>query len=65
MDKFDHPWFSCGPGRSPIDVVWKQSVRSEASKASGEASAGFFWDLVSFYERFVRAGLLARGLELG
>eukprot|EP00959_Pyramimonas_sp_CCMP1952_P351940 7373841-Pyramimonas_sp.AAC.1 len=45
MDKFDHPWFSCGPGRSPIDVVWRQSVRSEASKASGEASVGLLWDL--------------------
>eukprot|EP00959_Pyramimonas_sp_CCMP1952_P364815 7639786-Pyramimonas_sp.AAC.1 len=50
MDKIDHPWFSCGPGRSPIDVVWRQSLRSEATKASGEAAVGFFWDLTSFYE---------------
>eukprot|EP00959_Pyramimonas_sp_CCMP1952_P109093 2281568-Pyramimonas_sp.AAC.1 len=55
MGKFDHPWFSCGPGRSPSDVVWRQRVRSEASKASGDASAGLFWDLVSLYERFVGA----------
>ena len=42
--------FAMGKQRSPVDVVWRQAVRAEASVCTGQAAANLFWDLVKFYE---------------
>eukprot|EP00959_Pyramimonas_sp_CCMP1952_P360031 7538584-Pyramimonas_sp.AAC.1 len=33
--KHDHSWFACGAGRSPVDVVWRQSLRAEGAVSGG------------------------------
>ena len=57
--------FAMGKHRSPVDVVWRQAVRAEASVCTGQAAANILWDLVKFYESLSHSRMYeeARALE--
>eukprot|EP00972_Heterocapsa_arctica_P060829 8972427-Heterocapsa_arctica.AAC.1 len=39
-----------GKQRGPVDVIWRQSAKSEASVTKGEEACVLLWDLIKFYE---------------
>ena len=45
----DLPCFAMGKQRSPVDCVWRQAIRAEASVAKQRAAAALLSDLVKFY----------------
>ena len=57
--------FAMGKHRSPVDVVWRQAVRAEASVCTGQSAANLLWDLVKFYESLSHSRMYeeARALE--
>ena len=64
MASFDRPYFLCGKGRSLVDGVWRQAVRSEAGVAAGSSAALVLWDMDAFFERFDLRLLQHRLLQL-
>ena len=46
----DRAFFACGPKQSASDVVWKQTLRAEASVSEGGFAAALLWDLQSFFD---------------
>ena len=58
----NHDFLCASKGKSPGDVVCRQSVRAEAAVAAGEDAACGLSDMSSFYECFDRSALRARAL---
>jgi hypothetical protein len=46
--------FAMGKQRGPVDVIWRQAVKSETSVGKGDAACEWLWDLVKFYESLCR-----------
>ncbi len=63
--RHDRPYFAAGSHRSPVDAVWRQSLRAEAAVAKeGWTAAAVLTDLEKFYEHIDHEELLARATRL-
>ncbi len=62
----DRPYFAAGAHRSPVDAVWRQSLRAEAAMSEeGWTAAAVLTDLDKFYEHIEHDELLERAARLG
>ncbi len=62
----DRPYFAAGAHRSPVDAVWRQSLRAEAAMSEeGWTAAAVLTDLDKFYEHIEHQDLLDRAARLG
>ena len=60
----DLPCFAMGKQRSPVDCVWRQAVRAEASLAKQRTAATLLWDLVKLYETMRHGRLVSQAVRL-
>ncbi len=58
-------YYAASPGTGPLDVVWAQAARQEASAARGEVAGMILEDLASFYEGIDRSLLAHEAAHLG
>ena len=47
------PYWANAAGTSAVDTVWRQQVRSEYAKKTGDEAASVLWDMRRFYECIV------------
>ncbi len=63
--KHQRGYYAASPGVGPIDVVWAQAAKQEASAAKGEVAGMILEDLASFYEGISRDLLANEAAHLG
>ncbi len=61
----DRPYLAASSGSGPVDAVFRQAMRQEASAASGEVALTVLEDMEAFYETICRDGLASEASILG
>ncbi len=59
------PFFATAAGSGPIDAVYRQALRQEAAKSTGQAAITILEDMESFYETINREILIDEARRLG
>ena len=57
----NHLAFAAQRGKSPIDIIWRQSFKAEAAQEAGDHFVCLFWDLYKCYELINHSKLLLAG----
>ena len=60
----DRAYYAASKGRSTVDCVWRQAVRSQVAVSRGEQAASVLWD-IKFYENVSHKKLVDRAIRKG